>query len=373
VTDVAVAVIRSAAIRHNLKRLRSAAPGCRFMAVVKANAYGHGVEAIAELLDDVDALGVARVAEGVRLRNAGNKQRIVVLEGCGTNEELEVAIAHQLDIVVHDPVHFELLARVKSSELIKVWLKLDTGMGRLGFCADQFATCMNFLNSNDAIKKPIQVMTHLACADDVDNPMTAEQVRSFGAALNDGNGIFDGDISIANSAALLSWPQSLEPSVELNYLGDNWVRLGAAIFGVSPLLGKSSRDLNLRPAMQFESQLIAVKTIAKGDSVGYGSVWRAPRDTAVGVVAVGYGDGYPRQLPEGTPVLINDRRAALIGRVSMDMISVDLTDIPVAGVGDRAILWGDQLPIEEIASRAGTISYELMCGITDRVVKRYVE
>ncbi len=338
------------------------------MAVIKANGYGHGLEPVAELLDDVDAFGVGRVDSGIQLRAAGFEQRIVVLQGCATSAELDAAVKHRLDVVVHDSAHFELLAKLIGTDLLDVWLKLDTGMGRLGFMPEQFSTCMNFLEGLDAVRSSVRIMTHLACADDLDDPLTTEQVRRFGKAI----GSFAGDVSIANSAAVLSWPQTLEPSVALDYRGDNWIRPGLALFGASPLLGKSARDLGLRPAMSLESQLISVKKIAKGSSVGYGSAWRATRDTAVGTVAIGYGDGYPRQLPEGTPVLVNDHRAALIGRISMDMLSIDLSDIPVARVGDRVVLWGEQLPIEEIASRAGTIAYELMCGLTDRVSRRYI-
>jgi alanine racemase len=287
--------------------------------------------------------------------------------GCMTHAELSQAVELDLEIVIHEAAHFELLSDFDTDKPIRAWLKLDTGMGRLGFAPDKFSTCMSFLANLECIEKPVRLMTHLACADELNNPMTAEQIRRFGQAI----GVFEGDISIANSAAVLSWPQSLEPSPELDYRGDNWIRPGVALYGASPIAGKNARELGLKPAMTFESRLIAVKTIPEGGYVGYGSTWQAERETAIGVIAVGYGDGYPRQMPEGTPVLINDRRAALIGRVSMDMITVDLTDIPVARVGDRAVLWGEQLPIEEIAARAGTISYELMSGLTGRVERQY--
>jgi alanine racemase len=211
-------------------------------------------------------------------------------------------------------------------------------------------------------------MTHLACADDPDNPTTPEQLRQFDEVLQG----FTGDISISNSAGILMWPQTLEPSKLLHYAGQNWVRPGLALFGASPVIGRSAREMGLLPAMSFESRLIAVKTLKRGSAVGYGGEWRAERDTVVGVVAAGYGDGYPRHLQSGTPVLVNGRRVAIIGRVSMDMINVDLTDLPVARVGDRVVLWGGHLPIEEIAVRAGTIPYELMCGLSERVVTRIV-
>jgi len=213
------------------------------------------------------------------------------------------------------------------------------------------------------------VMTHLACSDDADSPVTMEQLRQFGVAI----GHYEGDVSVANSAGILQWPQTMEPSLDLDYTGANWVRPGLALFGASPVRGKSAKDLGLTPAMSFESRLIAVKTVKRDAYVGYGGAWRAPRDTVVGVAAVGYGDGYPRHLESGTPVLVNGRRVALIGRVSMDMINLDLTDVPVAKVGDPVVLWGNHLPIEEIATRADTIPYELMCGLSERVAHRYVE
>jgi alanine racemase len=369
VTETAVAVIQPAAIRNNLQRLRSAAPGCRIMAVIKANAYGHGSIAVAHLLKDVDALAVARVSEGIDLREAGISQRIVVLEGCSHIAEVNEAVQHQLDIVVHDPVHFPMLEAVQADEVLDVWLKLDTGMGRLGFPVTDLQDCRARLGGIPCVRPAIRLMTHLACADDPDNPATLEQLRQFGGAI----GSFDGDVSVANSAGVLLWPQTMEASPAFDYKGDNWVRPGLALFGVSPVLGKGARDMGLKSAMSFESRLIAVKTVKRGTAVGYGGEWRASRDTVVGVVAAGYGDGYPRHLQSGTPVLVNGRRVALIGRVSMDMINLDLTDVPVANVGDRVILWGGHLPIEEIAARAGTIPYELMCGLSQRVEHRMAE
>jgi len=367
-TEIAVAVIQPAAIRHNLQRLRNAAPGCRIMAVIKANAYGHGLVSVAKILDDVDAFAVARVAEGVRLRAAGIGRRIVVLQGCSDLLEAREAVANQLEIVVHDAVHFEILDAIPEIDVVTVWLKLDTGMGRLGFEPAEAFSCLKRLRAIPAVRSDIRLMTHLACADDPDNPTTPEQLRQFDEVLQG----FGGDISIANSAGILMWPQTLEPSKQLHYSGQNWVRPGLALFGASPVVGKSAREMGLLPAMTFESRLIAVKTLRRGATVGYGSEWRAERDTVIGVVAAGYGDGYPRHLQSGTPVLVNGRRVAIIGRVSMDMISVDLTDIPVARVGDRVVLWGGHLPIEEIAVRAGTIPYELMCGLSERVATRVV-
>ncbi len=364
----AVAVIRADAIRHNLERLRAAAPDCRVMAVIKADAYGHGMSQIASLLKDADSLAVARVSEGVQLRAAGMGSPIVVLEGCSSAEELNEAIQNELQVVVHDPEHFEMLAALEDKQRLRVWLKLDTGMGRLGFLPEDIADCMHQLHRLPVVQKDIALMTHLACSDDPDSSVTMEQVRRFGSSIDN----FEGDISVANSAAVLLWPQTLESSLDLNYRGNNWIRPGLALYGASPVRGKSARELGLKAAMSFESRLIAVKTVRRGTRVGYGGSWRASRDTVVGVVAAGYGDGYPRHLKSGTPVLVNGRRVSLIGRVSMDMINLDLTDVPVARVGDPVVLWGGHLPIEEIAARAGTIPYELMCGLSGRVERRYL-
>jgi alanine racemase len=339
------------------------------MAVIKANAYGHGQEYVAGLLRDADALAVARVSEGLRLRAAGVTQPIVVLEGCSHADEVNAAIQHNLEIVIHDAAHFGLLANASGSGVLKGWLKIDSGMGRLGFSPDQARECLNRLATLPVLRDDVGVMTHLACSDDPDSPVTMEQVRRFGGAI----GRFEGDISVANSAGVLLWPQTFERSLDLDYTGNNWVRPGLALFGASPVRGKSARDLDLVPAMTFQSRLISVKTVTRGTRVGYGGKWRAARDTVVGVAAVGYGDGYPRHLKSGTPVLVNGRRVALIGVVSMDMINLDLTDVPVVAVGDPVVLWGGHLPIEEIASRADTIPYELMCGIAERVEHRYVE
>ncbi|MBT8422129.1 MAG: alanine racemase [Gammaproteobacteria bacterium] len=365
----AVAVVRVDAIRRNLERVRAAAAGCRLMAVIKANGYGHGLVNVARILGDVDALGVARVSEGVRLREAGITTPVVLLEGCSSGDEVRAAIAHDLQIVVHDPAHFSLLAAAEGKGLLRAWLKIDTGMGRLGFRPDELKTCLQRLATLSVLQKGVVVMTHLACSDDADSPVTMEQMRRFGSAL----GNFQGDVSVANSAGVLMWPQTMESSLDLNYLGDNWVRPGLALYGASPVRGKSARELGLLPAMSFESRLIAVKTVKRGSRVGYSGAWRARRDTVVGVASVGYGDGYPRHLVSGTPVLVNGRRVSLIGNVSMDMINLDLTDVPVAQVGDPVVLWGGHLPIEEIAARAGTIPYELMCGLSDRVAHQYID
>ncbi|MEC9376343.1 MAG: alanine racemase [Pseudomonadota bacterium] len=367
-TEFPVARINTAAISQNFDRLRDAYSDCNFMAVVKANAYGHGLAQVAQILKQADALGVARISEGKYLRALGIDQRIVILEGCSSTEEIECAAKLELEIVVHDLNHLDLIKNLSAENKLHIWLKIDTGMGRLGVHPQQFQDCINFLDSSEVVAKPIKVITHLASAEKIDNSITAKQVKVFGETI----GMFNGDISFANSAAILSWRTSFNRSPTLNFSGKNWLRPGLALFGVSPFPEKISKDLNLIPAMTFESCVIAIKTIKKDAFVGYGSTWQAKEDTNVAVVAVGYGDGYPRQLPQGTPVLINKYRAKLIGRVSMDMITVDITDIPLIKIGDPALLWGESLPIEEIASLAQMIPYELMCGLSNRVKRIYI-
>lgn len=368
-TETAVAVINASAIRHNFERIKTAAAGCRIMAVIKANAYGHGLIQAAQILSDADAFAVARVDEGASLRVAGIRKPILVLQGCADYAEAEFAAEHELDLVVHEPSHFHMLDALPAEQSVGVWLKLDTGMGRLGFETESLDACLKRLKGCAAVKSDPKVMTHLACADDPNDRTTLEQVRSFGAALGD----FSGDVSIANSAGVFAWPQTLTSSALLNYKAENWVRPGLALYGVSPIPGRSAREFGLEPAMSFESRLIAIRTLLKGAHVGYGATWQADRETVVGVVAVGYGDGYPRHLETGTPVVVNGHRVRLVGRVSMDMITVDLTDVPAADVGDRVVLWGSNPGVEEIAARAGTIPYEVMCGLSQRTKHRIVD
>ena len=368
-TDTAVAVVDASAIQHNFDRLKRGAVGCRVMAVIKANAYGNGLVPVAKLLSDADALAVARIDEGITLREAEIRQPIVVLEGVADSDEARLAVEHDLDLVVHDPASFEILEALPGKAVLGVWLNLDTGMSRLGFAPQSLQACLDRLDACAAVRQQARVMTHLACADDPNDRMTLEQVRSFGAAV----GKFAGDVSIANSAGILMWPQTLAPSALLDYSGENCVRPGLALNGASPTPGRNARGFGLEPAMSFESRLIAIKTVRKGARVGYGGTWEAERDTIVGVVAAGYGDGYPRHLETGTPVIVNGHRVRLVGRVSMDMLTVDLTDVPAPRVGDPAILWGPKLAVEEIAARAGTNPYEVMCGISQRTKHRMLE
>ncbi|MFZ2171875.1 MAG: alanine racemase, partial [Methylococcaceae bacterium] len=318
-----------------------------------ANGYGHGLLRIAEALQNVDAFAVARVDEGIRLRNAGIKNRIAVLEGFTCAEELDALVNYRLDALVHSFAQLEIFESRTEQGACAIWLKLDTGMNRLGFKPKDFNTVYQRLNQCSIIRQPISLMTHLANADDRLDATTLKQIALF----NEMVGLLPGQRSIANSAGILAWKESLT----------DWVRPGVMLYGISPFPDSTGEQLGLKPVMGLHSRLIAVKRIAKGDKVGYSGTWICEKPTTLGVVAIGYGDGYPRYTKAGTPVLVNGQRVPLIGRVSMDMITVDLDAQPKAKPGDPVTLWGDGLAVEEIALWAGTIPYTLVCGVTQRV------
>jgi len=347
------AIVDTAALRHNLDRVRATAPAARVMAVIKANAYGHGLVPAAKALAQTDGFAVARLEEGLALRAAGLANRILLLEGVFGPEQLAAAAQQHFDLIVHSVEQLEMLEARAGTDVISAWIKVDTGMNRLGFRLEQFATAYDRLRRVANVAPDPTLMTHLANADDRRDAMTARQLRAFAVATN---GLV-GARSIANSAALLAWPDTRA----------DWVRPGVALYGVSPFASGTGAELGLRPVMTLQTEVIAVKDVRVGETVGYGGAWRASRDTRLAVVAAGYGDGYPRSVESGTPVLVNGHRAPLVGRVSMDMITVDVTDLPGVATGDPVVLWGEGVPVEEIARHAGTIPYELICGVSQRV------
>jgi alanine racemase len=347
------AAIDTHALRHNLKTIRERARGARVMAVVKANAYGHGLVPTALALAEADAFGVARLEEGLALRAAGITQPIVLLEGVFAPEHLLEAARHGFDLVVHDMLQIELLEESSSPQRFLLWIKIDTGMNRLGFRPSEFATALERIRRLQPAPLEIRLLTHLARADEQDNVVTRQQVARFKEATK---GI-DYTVSIANSAGVFG---ALP-------LGCDWVRPGIALYGGSPFGDRTGVELGLQPVMSLETSVIAIRQVPKGETVGYGGAWKAQRDSVVAIIAAGYGDGLPRNLPSGTPILIGGRRAPLVGRVSMDMIAVDVSELPDAHVGTSVVLWGNGLPVEEIARHAGTIPYELLCGVSQRV------
>ena len=353
-TPLVSVTIDTGALRHNLQVIRRLAPKSRVMAVIKANAYGHGLIAVAKALEAADAFAVARIGEALALREAGIKTPIVLLEGVFDGEQLAAAAAGDFELVVHTQEQIELLLAAPREARFKVWLKLDSGMNRLGFKAEAYPAAHAALSRAAALKAPINLITHLACADMPELPATAEQLMVFETATRS----MAGERSVVSSAALLGFSDSQA----------DWVRPGLLLYGVSPFRGSTGADHGVRPVMTLRSQIIAVKDLVVGDRVGYGGDWTATRPTRLAIVSVGYGDGYPRSACSGTPVLVNGEHAALVGRVSMDMIAIDTTDVRRAPqVGDPVVLLGEGLAIEEVAIWAESIPYTLLCGINQRV------
>jgi alanine racemase len=358
------ALIRLGALRHNLEVIRAAAPQSRVMAVIKANAYGHGMLAVAQHLQDVDAFAVARIPEAIELRENGIEAAIVLLSGVLDSKELQTAMQRQFELVVHCREQIELLDSCTGSPLT-IWLKLDTGMNRLGFLLQDSADVLQRLNAMSSVRE-VRLMTHLASADELENPLTDEQLQRF-RSMADG---FDGAVSIANSPGILGWPAVASPHPK--FAGDIWIRPGIALYGISPFADKTGLDLGLKPVMQFEARLIAVKPLQKGARVGYKGRFESATDTTLGIISAGYGDGYARQFRDGTPVLINGRRVPLVGNVSMDMMAVDLGPDCKDAIGDIVTLWGDGLAVEEVAEWANAIPYELVCGVSNREASEVV-
>ena len=347
-------VLNADCAARNLQRIRSLAPEARIMAVIKANAYGHGMVRIARALaGQTDAFAVARTDEALALRDSGVTQRIAVLQGFVCREELEAHQSGGLEPVIHSGWQVELLEKTDLSEPLKVWLKLDTGMHRLGLLPSEFTELLNRLRHCPNVVQPVPIMSHLSSADELEDPSTGHQLTLFREATRQ----VPAERSVANSAGLFGWQEAIT----------EWVRPGISLYGVSPFPERTGIDEQLKPVMTFRTRIISIKTISAGSRVGYGGDWVCPHTTRLGVAAVGYGDGYPRLARSGTPVLVCGQRVPLVGRVSMDMITIDLTECPEAAVGDLVTLWGEGLPVEEIAREAGTIPYDLLCGITQRV------
>lgn len=349
------------AVRHNLAQVRRYAPDNKIMAVIKANAYGHGMTRVATALDQADGFAVARVDEGVRLRQAGFRQPICVLQGFVCADELQQMLQYDLESVIHNLQQIDLLRQHGSTQTLSVWLKMDTGMNRLGFKGADFNAAYQTLLTCDMVEQPIKLITHFANADDLLDDKTRRQIDLFNDAVKD----YPGQRSIANSAGIIGWPNvRFGPAQDR---ASDWVRPGLMLYGCSPFAGKTGADFGLKPVMSLHSRVIAVKDVAAGETVGYSGTWQCQRPTRLGVISIGYGDGYHRATRSGAPVLVNGERVPLIGRVSMDMITVDLNDQPGAQPGDPVTLWGHGLPVEEIARYAETIPYTLLCGITQRV------
>ncbi len=366
--------INLAALKHNLAEVKKLSPKSRIVSVIKANAYGHGIVQVAEALDDSDAFAVARMDEALVLREHKISKPVFLLEGVYGPQCYALCEQHDLIPAIHCLEQYQWLqdffdkpdddhSDKDSDSQLNYWLKLDTGMHRLGLLAEQLQALLSAIEQQPQNRRPAGIMSHFASADERSNPFNRQQLEQFETLSSCS---FELQRSMANSAAIMSLPKS----------HFDWVRPGIMLYGVSPFGDHCGHiDTVLQPVMTLEADLIAVKALKKGDCIGYGSSWCCPEDMLVGVVGVGYGDGYPRHARPGTPVLIHGLEVALIGRVSMDMITIDLQTLyqnsVTPAIGDKVTLWGEGLPVELIAQYSDTIAYELLCQITRRVTLEY--
>ncbi len=348
------ATIRLADIVHNYELVCRLAPESKNIAVIKANAYGHGMLEVAQNLQSlVPAFAVALVEEATQLRDAGITRPILVLQGANDAADIKEAAERDLWLLLHRRQQIEALLSSRPKKPINVWLKLETGMHRFGLGPDELdQVCMD-LRSSAVIQQDLVLCTHLACADDLADPMTRQQV-SLIRSCSEKHRLA---LSIANSAGILHWPETHA----------EWNRPGYMLYGNCPTgsIGRGSSDL--RPAMTMNSKIAAIRYLKPGEGVGYGQDWIAQKASKIGTIPIGYGDGYPRHAPSGTPVMVNGQRVPLAGRVSMDAISVDLTEMEKVEIGDLVELWGENLYVNEVAAAAGTIGYEILAGLTGRV------
>ncbi len=347
------ALIDLSALEQNLSIVRRHAPRARVMAVIKADAYGHGLLRAASALKSADGFALLELDAAIRLRDAGYRQPILLVEGFFSTEELALIEQYHLSAVIHHSEQLAMLSAFKRRGGLDVFLKLNTGMNRLGFMPEQFPAALELLKTSPAVGR-ITLMTHLALADE---PAGGDSVSAQLQCFDDVAAGRNLPCSLANSAAILRYPETHA----------DWVRPGIMLYGASPFVDRTAAELGLHPVMTVSSKIIAVQNLKTGDAVGYGHTFRADRSMRVGIVAGGYADGYPRHAPTGTPVLVNGRRSRILGRVSMDMLHVDLSGIESAGVGSPVTLWGEGMPVDEVAQSAGTISYELLCALAPRM------
>jgi len=353
----AIAHIRLDAFRHNY-RVAKQCYGGKALAVIKANAYGHGaVHCAKSIRNEADGFAVACLEEALQLREAGITEPILLLEGFFEAVELAEIVANDLWVVIHAQWQVESLLEAKLKHALQVWLKMDSGMHRVGLSPNEYVQAYTRLKAHKNVKN-IVLMTHFANADNLASTHTMQQVKVFQDTIQDLNNLAHIDTSLANSAAILAWPQTKRVS----HIKHHWSRPGIMLYGANPIIQAVTDDL-LQPVMQLNSRIISISKIKKGDSIGYGSIFTAERDTTVGVVACGYADGYPRSAITGTPVAVDGNMTRLIGRVSMDMLSVDLTDLPATGIGSQVELWGNHVSANAVAASAGTIAYELFCNV----------
>jgi len=348
VTEIVVDIT---ALQHNLKRIRHHAPHSRVLAIVKNRAYGHGLLQVARALESADALGVFDFREAKLLRREGITQPIVILSDVLTVQNLHWAAQHGVHVVVYRQDQLDRLCATRLSVPIVVWLKFDTGMHRLGFSIDHMSEVVRRVQRCPWVDPAIKLMTHLSSSQDVGDARTLQQIDCFVRQTEE----FQLERSVANSAAVLAWPQT----------HFDWVRPGRMLYGTSPFAGRDGSEHGLRPVMRFCSYLLDVAQRRRGDVLGYGTNAVCPKDMLVGIVAVGYGSGYPFSATPGTPMLIQGVRCPLVGEVCMNMLMVDISAVPLSAPGDRVVLWGEELPVEHIAQCSGTIPSDVLCRVEE--------
>lgn len=358
----AVAHLSTSNLLHNLSVIKNLVGPAKCIAMIKANAYGHGLRSTAiRLQSQADFFGVASIDEALQLRQVGIQIPIILMEGIFEAEELAIAANKNLHIVFHTKEQINWFLDYSNQSNInvqfKVWIKFDTGMGRLGFGFAEGLEIYHILSNHPAVAAPIGIMSHLACADDIYHPLNQLQLNDFDILVGSNN--FKENIikSLCNSGGIFNFSK---------YYYDA-VRPGIALYGVSPLINKSAQELQLRPVMTLTTRIIAIKNLAKNSTIGYGARFVCPKDLKIAIIAIGYGDGYPRSAQDGTPVLIKAKRCGIVGRISMDMAVVDLSNCLEAKVGDQVILWGEGLPIEEVVKTTANSVYDLLTAVQYRV------
>lgn len=343
------------ALKHNLARIQLLTPNSKVLAMIKANAYGHGIVRAAKALDRAHAFGVASLEEALRIREAGIQKPIVLMAGFFSADELLPIENIGCEIVIHSMEQIECLKNARLKKPLTVWLKINTGMNRLGFLPKDIFEVYSLLKRFSSIDKSIRLISHFACADAADRKISLEQMREFEEATKH---FLTEEKSMANSAGILNFPEA----------HFDWVRPGILLYGVSPLTDKTGSDFGLKPAMILRTALQAVRLQKKGDALGYGGTYRCPCDMPIGIIAAGYGDGYPFHTAQATYVLVKNKECPLLGRVAMDMSAIDLRKVSDAKAGDEVVLWGKKnLPVEYVARAVGAIPYALLCGISPRI------
>lgn len=349
----AIATLSTENLLHNLEVIKRKA-AVPVMAMIKANGYGHGLRSVAMRLDGkVESFGVASVDEALALRKVNIKSPITLMSGAFEKDDILVSACQNFHLIFHDFKQIEWLNSINLPNPIKIWLKVDTGMGRLGFNLDNAKKAYFMLKDNPQVIQPIGIISHLACSEEKNHPLNEIQINNFREFIKD----IPGPKSLLNSGGIFNFPDETY----------NLVRPGITLYGISPFKDISAKELGLKPVMTLQTQLVKVDIHKAGSYVGYGGRFVCPEDMPVGVIAMGYGDGYTRTAKDGTPVLVNNTRCSIVGRVSMDMAMIDLRNCKNAQVGDPVILWGDKLPIEEVALHTDNIAYDLICGVQQRV------